>query len=105
TAPANSCTRTGRQEAAGREQVLIPLPLAQQSVDCYIFTPEVSAGCQTAAQISDLPDHRRANDGLYPGGYYQLMGFFVGNHIEPAVLTMRMVSWTLCLGLLGAAAL
>ena len=104
TAPANSCERTGVSDEAGVEQVVIPHALARQAWTCYAFHPAVSAGCQSTPGAT-IGDRSRANDGLYPGGVYELMGFLVTDHVSASVLAMRMMSWVLCVGLLVVAAL
>ena len=64
----------------------------------------MSAACQDQTPDASIPTLSRANDGLYPGGYYQLMGLLVSGRITVSVLAMRMLSWVMCIGLLGAAA-
>jgi hypothetical protein len=105
TARGDVCQRTGVPEDPSVERVIVPRQLLQQSMaGCFAFHPDVSASCQAITPVAD-PPITRANDGLYPGGYYLLMGFLVSGHITVSVLGMRLLSWVLCLGLLTGAAL
>ena len=104
TARNGGCIRTGVQDDPGTEHVIIPLDLAHRSFACFVFAPDVSAACQDQTPDASIPTLSRANDGLYPGGYYQLMGLLVSGRITVSVLAMRMLSWVMCIGLLGAAA-
>lgn len=104
-APGGSCERTGVPEDPHVEQVIVPAELLHESMaGCFAFHPDVSASCQAITPIGD-PPLTRANDGLYPGGYYQVMGVLVTSHVTVSVLAMRMLSWVVCLGLLAAAGL
>jgi hypothetical protein len=104
TAGSSGCVRTGTSAGTGIEYVDIPFPLARQSAGCYIFAADTSAACQTETPAALVSTRSQANDGLYPGGFYDLMGLFVGSDVTAAVLAMRMVSWVLCIGMLAAAA-
>jgi hypothetical protein len=45
----------------------------------------------------------RANDGLYPDGFYRFMSLFASSNIDRSVVVMRMVSWVVALLLLSGA--
>ena len=42
-----------------------------------------------------------ANDGIYPGLYYAVMGFAVGDEPVNSALLARTLSWTICVGFLA----
>ena len=47
----------------------------------------------------------RANDGLYPNGFYRLMSVLATTNVDRSVVVMRMASWLVALSLLLAAGL
>ena len=97
------CRRTGRT-AGGIETVLVTPPIGQ-GMGCYHPMPDESAACQADALSESGLVPSRANDGLYPGGFYLAMSVLASSHVERSVLAMRMVSWLLAMSLLLAAAL
>jgi hypothetical protein len=99
------CRRTGETVEEGVERVLVP-PELGPGITCYALQPTVSAGCQAEYLREDGLRAGRANDGLYPEGWYRLMSPFASANVEFSVVLMRMVSWLLALSLLvGALAL
>ena len=98
----NFCRRTGVTRG-GIELVLVA-PVIGPGMGCYHPRPEVSAGCQ--ADVLNRPGlvPSRANDGLYPGGFYLFMSMLASSDVERSVVEMRMVSWLLAISLLVGAA-
>lgn len=99
----NFCQRTG-ETRGGIERVLVA-PAIGPGMGCYHPLPEASAGCQADALSQSGLVPSRANDGLYPGGFYLFMSLLASSHVERSVVVMRMVSWLLAMSLLVAAAL
>lgn len=97
--------RDGRCVDAGDPAVrMVPTAVVRAS-ECYQFKPQVSAACA----IETLDDPRltptdRVNEiaGLYPGGFYSVMGVFVGEDIEQSVYLMRLFNAALGALLLAA---
>ncbi|MFT3853890.1 MAG: DUF2142 domain-containing protein [Ilumatobacteraceae bacterium] len=104
TAGSSGCVRTGVSAGTGLEQATVPFELAKQSSACYAFKPETSAACQIERPDALVSTASQANDGLYPGGFYELMGLLVSSNVTGSVLAMRLLSWVLCVGMLAAAA-
>jgi hypothetical protein len=96
------CRHTGAQIEEGIERVLVVPELGRMS--CWGQSWDESAGCQAAlrARAGQVPG--RANDGLYPNGFYLLMSAFASSNIDRSVVVMRVVSWLLALALLSSAA-
>jgi hypothetical protein len=90
------CTPTGSYHL-GRDVVLVP-PLDGAS-SCFAFKPEQSAACQDGASGSGT------NNKDYPGGFYWFMSLFAGPDGERSAIIMRMVSFILCMLMLGGSAL
>lgn len=102
SAPDDLCERGPKTLSEGQRSVIVP---AQFGPPCFALGgPSTSAGCQ-----AEIPEgtkaYSRANDGLYPGGYYALMGLFARADFVKSTLLMRAISWALSLGLITAAAI
>jgi hypothetical protein len=98
----NVCRRTG-ETREGIETVLVS-PAIGQGMGCYHPLPDTSAACQTEVLTQSGLAPSRANDGLYPGGFYRGMSLLASSNVERSVLVMRMISWLLAMSLLVAAA-
>jgi hypothetical protein len=96
------CRRTGVEVRARVERVLV-LPALGPGLVCFALQPERSAACQDEAPHEGGLEPSRANDGLYPGGFYRFMSLFATRNVDRSVLVMRMVSWVLSLALLLSA--
>jgi Predicted membrane protein (DUF2142) len=96
------CRYTGTQIEEGIERVLVAPELGRMS--CWGQSWDASAGCQAAIRERAGRVPGRANDGLYPDGFYRLMAVFASSNIDRSVVVMRIVSWLLALSLLSSAA-
>ena len=92
----------GRRDR-GRGQRVHVLPELGEGLICYAHAPRVSAACQTVARQSDAPGVSRANDGLYPNGFYRLMSVLATMNVDRSVVVMRMASWVVARSLFLAA--
>jgi len=63
------------------------------AADCYRFRGDQSAAC-TRANSTALVSTIRVNEtaGLYPSGFYRLMGLLVGPDVDRSVLLMRLLN-------------
>jgi hypothetical protein len=102
TGDSGVCRRTGVEVEEGIERVLV-LPSLGPGLVCFALDPERSAACQDEAAHDGGLEPSRANDGLYPRGFYALMSLFATRNVDRSVLVMRMVSWVLSLALLLSA--
>ena len=93
------CRRTGVEVRPRVERVLV-LPALGPGLVCFALQPERSAACQDEAPHDGGLEPSRANDGLYPGGFYRFMSLFATRNVDRSVLVMRMVSWALSIALL-----
>ena len=85
----------------GVRSVLVPSQIGPPAF-CFAFDRTISAACQLGGTSVDLVVSR-ANDGLYPGGYYAIMGILVTDSPARSVIAMRVATFVLCVGLiLGA---
>jgi hypothetical protein len=101
-APDDGCGRATEEVADGNRSVAVPAEIGPGAT-CFAFDATASAACQDQIPIGERAASR-ANDGLYPGGFYFLMGFFVGDQPVRSALVMRGVSWTIaCTLIVGAA--
>jgi hypothetical protein len=98
------CRRTGAEIEGGIERVQV-IPALGAGLICFAHAPRMSAACQTAARREGAPGVSRANDGLYPGGFYRAMSLFATTNVDRSVVVMRMASWVVALSLLLAAGL
>jgi hypothetical protein len=98
------CRRTGDELEDGIERVLV-VPALGPGMVCFALQPEVSAGCQSEVENRSGLVQSRANDGLYPNGFYRFMALFASSNVERSVVVMRMISWLLAVVLLVAAGL
>jgi len=98
------CRKTGDEIESGIERVEV-IPELGAGLICFAHAPRVSAACQTAARRTNARGFSRANDGLYPGGFYRSMSLFATTNVDRSVVVMRIVSWVISLALLLAAAL
>lgn len=84
---------------------LVPVAVVNAS-ECFRFEKEIPAACMTETLADDrLVPTPRVNQtaGLYPGGFYSVMGLLVGPDVERSVHLMRLLS--AALGALVLAAL
>jgi len=103
TAPSDQCLPTTNSQPAGLRSVLVPVQISPAAL-CFPFNSAVAANCGINTDDDRLVESR-ANDGLYPGGYYALMGVLVTNDPVEAALTMRLAAWSLAFAcIVGAAA-
>ena len=103
SAPSSECRTTTNTQPSGSRSVLVPIEVSP-AILCFAFKPADSASCPLEPG-SDRFVESRANDGLYPGGYYEVMGLFVSDHPVESALTMRLVGWLLATASIVAAAL
>jgi hypothetical protein len=96
------CQRTGMPIEEGIERVLVVPELGRMS--CWGQSWDASAACQTAIRARSEETPGRANDGLYPDGFYRFMSLFATSNIERSVVLMRAISWLVALLLLASAA-
>lgn len=87
------------QDAQAR---LVPRDVVGAS-DCFRFDASVSAAC-TEATSAELISTIRVNQtaGLYPSGYYRVMGLLVGPDVDRSVLNMRLLNVLIAALVLGA---
>lgn len=73
-----------------------------QAHACYAFRGEVDASCADILTDIVMVSTNRVNQtaGLYPGGFYEVMGLFVGADVERSVLIMRLFNAVLAVALL-----
>ena len=73
-----------------------------QAHACYAFRGEVDASCADLLTDIVLVSTNRVNQtaGLYPGGFYEAMGLFVGTDVDRSVLMMRLFNAALAVLLL-----
>lgn len=74
-----------------------------QAHACYAFKPDTNASCADLLTNIVLVSTTRVNQtaGLYPGGYYEVMGLFVGSDPDRSVLVMRLFNAVIAIALLG----
>jgi hypothetical protein len=104
TGDADRCVRTGVELEEGVERVRVT-PGLPAGLPCFAMAPAASAACQVVPE-PDSPSGltlSRANDGLYPAGYYRFMSLFASANVERSVVVIRMASWLLSVGLMAAA--
>ncbi len=99
TAPDDACTNLGDAFAAGKDFVEVPAEITFEA-HCFAFNPLASADCPGAVE-SGTTARALANDGIYPGLYYAVMGFAVGDEPVNSALLARTLSWTICVGFLA----
>jgi hypothetical protein len=99
-APDDACTNLGDAFAAGKDFVDVPAEIGS-GAHCYAFDPFRSAACQGAIE-SGTTEQALANDGIYPGLFYAVMGLAVGDEPVNSALVARLMSWTICVGFLAA---
>lgn len=100
TAPDDACTNLGDAFAAGKDFVDVPAEIGP-GAHCYALDPTASAACQDEIERGTTV-RSLADDGIYPGLYYTVMGLVVGDQPVNSALLARVVSWTLCIGFLLA---
>ena len=78
-----------------------------QAHACFAFRSENDASCADRLTNIWMVSTTRVNQtaGLYPGGFYEVMGVFVGADAERSVLVMRLVNAGLAIVLLLGALL
>jgi hypothetical protein len=75
-----------------------------QAADCYRFDASIPASCAAALPAASVlvpTDRVNETAGLYPGGFYRVMGLLVGPDIESSVLWMRTLNAALAALLLA----
>jgi hypothetical protein len=87
----------------GVRLVRVPETISQ-AAPCFAFDATKSAACQATLSSSILAESR-ANDGLYPGLYYELMGALVSEDVSTSVLSMRWINFAIATSLIVGAAL
>jgi len=102
TAPDDLCRDLGPSSRDGFRRVEVSASLGPD-VACYRYQMFESAGCQRLG-TSDVIE-TTANDDLYPGGYYFLMGSFAREGVAQSVVLMRLINFVVCVALLVASAL
>ena len=89
-------------EADGEVDVSIPMQAAYAA--CYAFQPDTSGWC--TLQIADGSFYTpRVDNGLYPGGFYDVMHTMTGPDVYTSIIVMRVVNGILAILLFGALAL
>lgn len=94
-----------RAVAGHEESRLVPDEVA--GAPCFAFDNTKSAGCQDAFDgvLGPSVVTTRGNwTHLYPPGFYEVMGYFVGDSLTTSVLVMRMFNGLLTVGMLCALA-
>ena len=99
TAPADACNDQGGSFAVGQTFAFVPVEVGQMW--CFAGFNRVSAGCMEQYEPGSAT-RLLANDGAYPGLYYNVMGLTVTDQPVNSALTARLLSWTLCMLLLAA---
>jgi len=102
TAPNDLCRDLGPSSRDGFRRVEVSASLGPD-VACYRYQMFESAGCQKLGSTDVI--ETTANDDLYPGGYYFLMGAFAREGVAQSVVLMRLINFALCAALLVASAL
>jgi len=88
--------------STGVPQVSVPDKVIDAS-HCYAFQPEQSAACE-GSLTDDNVWTSRVNDGMYPGGFYNVMHLFIGQNVFKSVVLMRLVNGGLAIGLMAVVA-
>ncbi|QAY63372.1 DUF2142 domain-containing protein [Xylanimonas allomyrinae] len=68
---------------------------------CTAFNPAASGACVDGLGTEPAWTNR-VDNGAYPGGFYDVMHWFVGGDMTASVMMMRLVNGTLGVALLGA---
>lgn len=102
TAPDELCRDLGPSSRDGFRRVEVSASLGPD-VACFRYQMFESAGCQRLGATDVI--ETTANDDLYPGGYYFLMGAFAREGVAQSVVLMRLINFALCVALLVASAL
>ncbi|MBU3689328.1 MAG: hypothetical protein B7C54_01730 [Acidimicrobiales bacterium mtb01] len=97
TAPNDLCRDLGPSSRDGFKRVEVVASLGPE-VACFRYQMFESAACQDL-QTTDLVE-TTANDDLYPGGYYFLMGSLAREGIAQSVVLMRLFNFALCMAML-----
>lgn len=100
SAPDHLCRDLGPSTRDGFRSVEVASALGPQ-VACYRYQMFESGACQDLA--ADGVIETAANEDLYPGGYYFVMGFFARDGVAQSVVLMRLINFALCVGMLAAA--
>ncbi|GAB2465083.1 DUF2142 domain-containing protein [Xylanimonas ulmi] len=95
-----SCeTRVGEE---GETQVAAPHVVVSAAL-CTAFQPDNSGACVDGLG-NDKVWASRLNDGLYPGGFYDVMHWFVGPDVPQSVTNMRIANGLVAIALFTAVA-
>ena len=100
TAGSDLCRPIGPSDRDGYRWVEVPAALGPD-VACYRYQIFESAACQEFDPSGTVDT--TSNDGLYPGGYYAVMGILAGKNVIQSAVLMRIVNFALCLGLIACA--
>lgn len=87
--------------ADGTPAAEMPVSVVHASI-CYAFKPDESAACVLHLSDDEQTWVTHLDNGLYPGGYYDVMHLFVGHDVYRSLILMRMVNATVAILLLGA---
>jgi len=72
--------------------------------ECFAFDAEVTANCSEGLSANVVPTDRVNNvQGVYPGGFYRVMGLLVGPDEVRSVLAMRVLNALIAVVLLALA--
>lgn len=98
--------RAGVCEEVPGDPMARAVPVAVvQAADCYRFEAAVTADCAATLpgpEVLVATDRVNASQGLYPGGFYSVMSFLVGDDVERSVAAMRLLNALLATALLAA---
>ena len=86
----------------GRPVARVPVAVSDDSMKCYNFQPDRSAGCALGYNDSEMAWTKRFDhSGAYPVGYYHFHHLLVGKDVQTSVLVMRAVNVLIAVALLG----
>jgi len=83
----------------GRPVARVPVAVSDDSMKCYNFQPDRSAGCALGYNDSEMAWTKRFDhSGAYPVGYYHFHHLFIGQDVQTSVLVMRGVNVLIAVG-------
>ena len=113
-APDELCRPTARATSSLDEEIRVAIDNGSRLVRvpagvgpgalCFAFDPTASAACQNEVSATEFVESR-ANDGLYPGGYYLVMGALVSSSEGRSVVLIRFASFLAAVSLIVGAAI
>lgn len=95
---ATGCTIDPATADTSRPYASIPA-LQGTDVECHKFRPDVSAACQFDPDTP--PGTTTVDNGLYPDGFYAVLRVLASDEAGASVVAMRMLVFTLCVGILA----